>query len=41
MYVCEKWLNNLEDSAFEIIWLVVVVVDRNTFAGMDLLQEHH
>ena len=42
MYVCEKWLNNhLEDSAFEIIWLGVVVVERNTFAGMDLLQEHH
>ena len=41
MYVCEKWLNNLEDAAFEIIWLVVVVVQRNTFAGMDLLQEHH
>ena len=40
MYVCKKWLNNLEDSAFEIIWLVVVVVERNTFAGMDLLQLH-
>ena len=33
--------NHLEDSALEIIYLVVVVVERNTFVGMDLLQEHH
>ena len=41
--VCQREMafnNHLEDSALEIIWLVVVV-QRNTFAGMDLLQGHH